>query len=214
MTVAVVTCAYGTHIRFFPRWLETVRLLGPKPDRVIVATDNGHFIDARDVDTVETRCRWTHPQAWHLDQAVRVAGTDWVWVVDVDDMPHPDGLAGLDYIEADVWQLGYRDSDGYQHRPPELTNAEYLALDCNPYAAGSAFRTDAYRHAGGYPDIAFQDWGLWRRLALSGAVFEPSDRAHYTYQRHPHTRSATELTPDTRARNVAEMLESEALLAA
>lgn len=210
LSVTVVTSMYGSLAhRFFEGWWKYVQRLDPAPDRVIVATDNGWSIDGA-ADMVVTRCPWRHPQAWHQNQALRLVDTDWVWLVDIDDHAKPDALAGLDDVRADVWLMGFeRSDDGFTYIPPKLTNDEYLAGDGNPYPAGSAIRTEAVCALGGFLDVAFQDWSLWRRLAAAGYEFEVSGRIHYTYQRHPYTRSELELTPDTRERNVAEMLSLE-----
>lgn len=157
----------------------------------------------------ELPCKWRHPQAYHLNEAIRQVETEWAWIVDIDDIVMVDGLRGLGDVEADVWQMGFLRSDGELYRPPALTNDEYLAERGNPYVAGSAIRVEAFREVGGFTDIAFQDWGLWRRLALVGATFQASDRAHFHYMRHPYARSVVELTPERRAFHEAQMLADE-----
>lgn len=192
MTVGIVSCVYGDYEQFFPRWSASIDGLTRQPDEAhVVYGPRG----------------WRHPQAELLDRAIRRIGTEWVWVLDIDDEALPDGLDGLDALDADVWQFGYTSADGtVQHVPPRLDNDEYLAMRRNPYASSSAFRVAAYVEAGGYPDVAFQDWALWRRFARAGARFAFSDRAHYVYHRHADTRSARELTPARRAANESEML--------
>jgi hypothetical protein len=86
-----------------------------------------------------------------------------------------------------------------------MDNAEILALDHNPFVAGSFVRTDILLDAGGFPDCALQDWALWRRLARIGAVFAPGDRARFKYMRHGLTRGATELTAYDRRKHIVEM---------
>ncbi len=208
MSVTVVSCVYGKHYyKFVPRWLAAVEDLDPAPDAVIVATDGG--IDIPDVKVIETFCHWRHPQAWHLQQAIMAATTEWVWIVDIDDLAFTDGLAGLHDVASDVWQLGFERSDGEIHLPPRLTAAEYLSSERNQYCGAAMIRTDIFREVGGFQDLALQDWALWRRLARNGATVDPSDRTHFLYQRHPRTRGATELTMDVRGDHMAEMLEAE-----
>lgn len=206
MSVTVVSCVYGSrgYERFVPRWHAALGVLRRWPDEIIVATDRSHGLWEFARELV-AQCSWLHPQAFYLQQAVEAAETEWVWIVDMDDLVLPDGLDGLEQVDADVWQMGYRISDGDKHIAPQLTGAEYLALESNPFAAGSAFRTDAFHKCGGFPDAAFQDWGLWRRMAQHGATFLASDRAHYRYIRHEKTRSAVELTSDLRGDHIEEM---------
>lgn len=208
MTVAVVSCVYGaTHRRFIERWADAVRALHPAPDDLIVATDTYQNIPG--ARTIECFSDWKHPQAYYLQRAVTAADTDWVVVADIDDVLHPDALRGIDEVAADVWQFGFVRSDAEVYLPPRLTPAEFLSSDKNVYVGSSAIRTDIFHDCGGYPDVALQDWGLWRRLARHGAVVEPSIRTHFTYMRHPQTRGKTELTAAARAEHLAEMMETE-----
>lgn len=206
MSVTVVSCVYGKNGfgAFIPRWIEAVDKLDPAPDRVIVASDEMYMVPG-DVDILRLRCTWQYPQAYYLAAAIRLVDTDWVWVVDMDDYAMVDGLAGIDEVAADVWQMGMKTSSGEVYVPPQLTADEYLALDHNPFVAGSAFRVDAYRRAGGYRDVAIQDWGLWLALAASNASFQSSGRTHYHYMRHPLTRSETETTIEQRPKHTAEI---------
>lgn len=198
MSVTVVSCVYGDRFpHFIPRWGLFVRALAPAPDAVIVGSDRDH--DIRDAYVVATDCPWRHPQAWHLNQAIQAADTDWVWIVDIDDCAMADGLKGLEAVTGQVWQVGYRRSDGETYIPSEAA----LYADGNMFTAGSFIRRDLFLAIGGFRDVAFQDWDLWRRIGPWPVEF--SGRAHYHYMRHPHTRSATELTPDTREAHVEEM---------
>lgn len=193
MSVTVVSCVYGTRFwGFVERWWDAVEKLDPAPD------------DVRLVKGGE--CPWRHPQAYYLNQAIAESGTEWVWIVDIDDIAHPDALAGLDDVDADVWQMGFDRSDGETYVPPPLSNGEYLASPRNVYVAGSAIRVEAFRAVGGFRDVALQDWDLWRRLAVHGARFQSSGRTHFRYMRHALTRGATELTMDRRGEHLEEML--------
>lgn len=202
MSVSVVSCVYGSYAGFAQGWAAAIDMLDPAPDLVVVAGDSRARVD---VSIVQPRCRWRYPQAYYLNAAIRQVETEWVWIVDIDDFAKPDGLAGLDDVDADVWQVGFERSDGETYLPPRLTNDEYLASSKNVYVAGSMVRTDAFRAVGGFRNLALQDWDLWRRLAAAGYRFEASARTHFHYMRHPHTRGATELTLDRRAEHLEEM---------
>lgn len=204
MSVTVVSCVYGIrYAGFFKSWWNNIQLLDPAPDAAIVSTDGtGH---PSGPTMLYGQSDWKHPQAFHLHNAISHAETDWVWISDVDDIPMTDALQGIDDVEADVWQMGYVTAQDGSYAPPTLTADEYLALDGNPFVGSSAIRVDAYRAAGGFPDAAFQDWGLWRRLARNGATFQSSGRAHFHYVRHPDTRGALELTQGRRMEHLQEM---------
>ena len=209
MTITLVTTLYGDagHIDYLPRWLDAVAAVrDPSPDRVIIGADR--HLDAPATDVVITTCQWRHPHAWHLNQAIQQANTDWVWVSDVDDTPFPDALAGIDDVTADVWQMGY-DMGDFVYIVPDYTPDEYLARPTNQFCGTSAFRLDAFNQVGGYDDIGFHDWGLWRKMCRAGMTIKSSGRAHFDY-RPPHTRSAQEFHPAARSRYLAELREIEA----
>ncbi len=200
--VTVVSCVYGdTHWQFSRTWWNAIHKLDPAPGAIIVATDNNVSRRA----TVEATCTWQYPQAFYLQKAIELAQTDWVWICDIDDIAYPDALAGLEDVEADVWQMGYDRSDGLRYIPPRLTGHEFASLQGNVYVAGSAIRRDAFLGVGGFRDVAYQDWDLWLRLAKTGATFEPSGRTHFRYMRHPQTRGELELTTDERTKHIREM---------
>lgn len=183
--VTIISCVYGpTHTKFLPRWLDATKKI-PR-NALIVAPEM-------------SKCPWQYPQAFYLNWAANLAETEWVWISDIDDLPFPDALDGLEDVEADVWLTGFG------HPIPRLTNEEYLASPENVYPGSSAFRLEAFHRAGGFPDIAFQDWGLWRRMARTGATFDPSARAHFSYTQHDASRSRTDITPARRAEHLAEL---------
>lgn len=208
VSVTVVSCVYGNaYDHFIAEWAESVATLSPRPDEVIVASDRDRLIPHARV--VVSDCPWQHPQAWHLREAIEYASSDWIWQLDIDDRAMPDALDGLDDVAAAVWQMGFLRSDGEVYCPPDITGDEFLASERNVFTAGSAFRTTWFWRAGGFADVALQDWLLWRRMAKAGAWFRSSGRTHYYYQRHEGTRGATELGMEHRAEHLAEMLLAE-----
>lgn len=214
VNATIISCIYGDdYDRFLGDWEWGVRRLDPQPEAVIVATDHPRRI--RGAKVVIASAPGQHKQAIHLQRALRDVETEWVWIHDIDDIAFPDALDGLEHIRADVWQLGYERSDGLVYKPPQMTAAEVLTSSRNPFVAGSCIRTEALRAVGGFPDLALQDWALWRLLAQAGATFRSSDRTHFRYVRHSAARGERELTLDRRDFDIAEMraLEEEHALA-
>ncbi len=208
MTVTVVSCVYGSGFEdFIDRWAAAIAALEPKPDAVIVASDRSYYVPG--AETIEAECDGTYPQAFYQQLAVDSTDTDWVWLLDIDDLAIPNALRGLDAVKADVWQMGFDRSDGEVYVPPLLSNDEYLASKRNVYVGGSCVRTDALLEVGGIPDVALQDWALWRRLARAGAKIVPSARVHFRYMRHDLTRGETELVLERRQQHLVEMMEAE-----
>jgi hypothetical protein len=204
----IVSALYGDgYEAFVADWAASVHALDPAPERVILATDRK--LDLHRVQTLRADCDWRHPQAFYLNLAVEWAETEWVWIVDIDDFALPDGLDGIEDVDADVWAVGFDRSDGVVYLPPPLTPESVLAAQTSVIPGSSMFRTDVFREAGGFRDVALQDWALWRSLARVGARFESSGRPHFRYMRHPGTRGETELTVTARPEHLAEMLDAE-----
>lgn len=210
--VTVISCVYGdSHDQFIPRWLEAVEQLDPAPQEVIIGSDCPRKIAGVTVVNNDLLPGiWWYPQPCYLQQALWAASTEWVWIHDIDDLAFPDALEGLDDVDADVFQMGYERSDGEIYLPPILQASDVLASPYNPFVACSCVRTSVLRDVGGFPDVALQDWSLWRLLAHACATFSASDRPRFHYMRHPDTRGARELTFTNRDRHVREMLDWEA----
>jgi hypothetical protein len=204
----VISCLYGdSHDEYVDEWVRALRGLDPAPAWVIVGTDRPRLIGG--VLEVEADAGGRYPQPAYLNAALELVRTEWVWQLDVDDVAFSDALEGLELVAGDVWQLGYTSSDGEDYRPPQLAGAELLELDRNPFVAGSCIRASTLRAVGGFPDVALQDWALWRELARAGASFVSSSRSHFYYRRHAMTRGQTELTISARAEHLEEMLARE-----
>lgn len=212
--VTIISSLYGnSHDSYLSDWLGAVGMLNPAPCEVIIGTDRyRHITTALEVFRLR-QDRSSYPQSFHLNSALQEVRSEWVWIHDIDDLAFPDALEGIEHVDADVIQAGYERSDGEVYIPLALENDEILALDHNPFVAGSFVRTDILLDAGGVPDVALQDWALWRHLARMGAVFASGDRPRFRYMRHGRTRGATELTNKARREHMAEMYRWEASLA-
>lgn len=186
-TVAIVGCIYGEgYGLFLEQWQRAIGRLHRRPDEVVM------------VDGRLDECPWKHPQAYWLNAGAAHASSEWLWFVDVDDLVLPSGLDGIDALtlETDVWLAGFVDSNGRTHVPTALPNLAYQMSSSNGYPAGSFVRRSAFESVGGFDDIAFQDWGLWRKLAAAGAGFRSSGRVNYRRRLHPAQRTVTELATD------------------
>jgi hypothetical protein len=212
--VTIISCLYGTtHDDYLGDWLHAVGMLNPAPREVVIGTDRYRHITSVLEVFRRRQDRSSYPQAFHLNSALKEVQSEWVWIHDIDDLAFHDALEGIEHIDADVVQVGYERSDGEVYIPPVMDNEEILALEYNPFVAGSFVRTDILLDAGGFPDVALQDWALWRRLARIGAVFAPGDRARFKYMRHGQTRGVRELTAYDRRKHIVEMHRWEGSLA-
>jgi hypothetical protein len=196
--VTVISCLYGqSHDRFLYDWLEAIRNLDPAPVTTVLATDRPLFMPEVFVVTHRNH-DWTYPQAFYMNSALEHVETEWVWINDIDDLAFPDALDGVEDLDADVFQFGFRRSDGEIHIPSSPS-------PLNQLVAGSCVRAEALRSVGGFRDVALQDCDLWLRLRDAGVRFEFSDRPRFYYRRHPAARGVRELTLDQRERHMAEL---------
>ncbi len=195
MTVAVVSCVYGTdYDQFIPEWENALKNLTRPADEIIL--HHGERLPDEE-----------YPQARLLNEAVLQATSEWIWKLDVDDLALPDALDLIDYVASDVWLMGYVHSVDGEYVPPALPNDQYLASSKNTYPSMSAFRREAFLEVGGYPLIGHEDWGLWRRMARANCAFESSGRVHCMYRRHPQSRTETEFSQDARVVLMREVMD-------
>lgn len=192
--VAIIAPLYGDEYdHFVPAWFDAIAALDRQPDEVIL--HRGEPLPGE-----------TGTCARLKNEAAALSAADWIWTLDVDDLALPDALTGIDDVDADVWAMGYTGVDG-EFIPDVIPNDEYLRLPTQLYPAMSAFRHISFDSVGGFPQIAYEDWGLWRRMARAGCTFESSGRVHSIYRSHPLSRTATEYTHEARPAMLIEMME-------
>ncbi len=190
-----MSSCWGNYDKFRAQWEEGVGNLQRQPDEVVVIEGNG-------------RGRW--PQAEMMNEAVRETSSEWVWPLGIDNFAFPWALNHLDGMDADVVQFGYLRSDGAPYLVPAHPGSVYLKLSRNPFVSDSPFRRSAFDRAGGFPDIGFEDWGLWRRMIKTGARFTVSPFIHFLYRLHDESRSTLEYTEmESRREKYDEMLAGE-----
>lgn len=176
--VTVWTTVFGRYHRFLPDWLSAVE--AAEPARVLVVSDRMLSLP---VDVVVVRSSSEFPEAEMRNVACRESD-GWLWQIDVDDRILPDALRALEGRVCDVLQVGYQSSAGHVYVPSVAPNDEYLKHP-NCYTSGSPFTKDIWERAGGFPNIAFSDWGFWRRCARAGAHFEEAGQVCYWYREEP-----------------------------
>jgi hypothetical protein len=202
MTVSIVTVIYGdAYDRYLAPWIDAS--LAAKPDDILVVTDmprcdEHHYARNRITEiTKSVASGWRFPTSALLNCAFEWAKTEWVWVVGVDDKIRPDALTVLqENNDADIVQVGYARSDGYYYTPPAWSNADIVQHTNNGLFACSPVKRDAWLRVGGYPDVAFEDWAMWRKMARAGCVFAYTDQIAVDYSWHPETNATMRYLSD------------------
>jgi hypothetical protein len=185
MSVTIFASCFNGYDVYLERWVAAIERMDPQPDAVVLATDRLHSLPTM-IEQLQCRPETRWPIPGYNNKALSVVETDWAWRVDVDDQPLPDMLVGMN-TDCDVWHGGYENQHGHVYIPGHVTADEVLAAPYNPILSASAFRMAYWRDGTHFPDIAFDDWGFWRRLARDGARFASAGRVLYLYDFHPHT---------------------------
>jgi hypothetical protein len=200
MAVTLWTTCFGSYGRFLDGWIDAAMRSGA--DEILVASDTPRPVpDGVRLEVVDTDFRFR--EAGFRNEACALAEHEWLWQIDVDDRIVPDAARMVEGHTAGVVQVGYQRSDGPIYIPGVIANERYLASGGNSYVSGSPFTREAFEASGGFPDIAWSDWGLWRRMARAGVTFAAANQVAYWYRWEPHD-SVTGIYTDPQ--HVAEVL--------
>lgn len=179
--VTIITAVYGDkYDQFIDDWIEAIEALDPAPARVLIGTDR-----QRDVKFEQVVCdckdvKWRSPYLWN--KCIEESSTQWIWVLDIDDRFVPDALTMLE-TDADVVAVGLKISDSAKYIPQAISNDTIINTKLNYLNCGSPIKKAAWEKVGGYPEIAFTDWGMWRILARADAKFYFPNRVGYIYRK-------------------------------
>lgn len=176
--VTVWTTVFGGYHRFLPGWLDAAA--AARPDRLLIVSDRHLEVPA---DVIVAEPVGEFPE--HRFRNIACEAADgWLWQIDVDDRIMPDAVGVLAGRTCDVVMAGFETTSGGRHVPEVLPHSDFLQGP-NRYASGSPFTRDVWERAGGFPNIAFSDWGFWRRCARIGSTFEAAGRPCYWYRDEP-----------------------------
>lgn len=202
--VGVVVTARD-HARHLPATLYSVVAQTHAPERIVLV-DDGSQEDVYEVAHQFPKVLYTRVDLGKgltgnpaRRQGVSLLGdVNYVCCIDGDgDYVPPDYLERLlEAIEADCRSAVayprlrlFGDRQGVVDQP---FSRETLRRT-NIAPVSSLIRADAYRQAGGWPDVptgACQDWSMWRRICDLGWRMAPAN-TEYFWRRHPASLSAT-----------------------
>jgi hypothetical protein len=180
--VTVVGCVWGEYHQYVERWLTSIRACDPAPQRVILSSDR--FIELPDVLVLVSENQGEHPHNARWNECVAMAETEWVAVLGVDDELLPDIFKDLP--DCDVYQVGYivPSREIADHIPPDYSAKQLRELEFNPTCHPSPFKKNVFDKVGGFRDVAFSDWALFRDMAWADAHFRSSGKFGYRYNWH------------------------------
>jgi hypothetical protein len=176
--ISIVVLAWGEpgnrYSGFVGRWWEAVMAMSPKPAEVVVVHSEPEPLGLLNaapagMKLVAVPCEGTAPQM--ANAGVRAASQPWFSAIGVDDTYRPDAFKHLEAAtqvgaEIVVWNHQERDSDHVW----ECFWSPAVLRRANTVQGASPVRRSLWERAGGFPDVAWWDWGFWLRAAAAGAV--------------------------------------------
>lgn len=158
-------------------------------DQIVLATDEKKDVPSGIDLLIVKPGQYVHPIPEFSNAAVRHLDTDWCWNMDVDNFVLPSALFEIRNIDAEVYQAGFKTHYENSYTPPPMSAQDVINADYCFMTAGSAFKKWMWENIDGYPDVGYQDWGLWKKMAKAGARFHVSSQPVYYYYDHKNSAS-------------------------
>lgn len=172
-TVGVVGICHG-YPEHLTGWLESVRSLNRKPDKIVLVLYAE--IDKSNYDLEGVRVLpWWDDFAFSdmLNLGFEYCDTDWISWIGIDDRYRPHALDKLDSCEADVLALGFEYDTGQIWTPANVTAEQILSLQANMIPCGSPVRRELWNeHPFDQRISPYEDWCFWIGTAVAGATYE------------------------------------------
>ena len=172
-TVGVVSICHG-YPQDIPNWIQSVRLLNRKPDKIVLVLFADIDQSDLDLDGI-TVVPWFDDFAFSdmMNLAFEYCDTDWVSWIGIDDRYRPHALDKIDTCEADVLALGFQYDTGQIWTPANVTAEQILSLHANMIPCGSPVRRWVWERNPFDQRIApYDDWCFWIGTAVAGATYD------------------------------------------
>jgi hypothetical protein len=206
-TLGVVSICHG-YPQDIPGFIESVRSLNRKPDKVVLVLF--HEIDRTDLDLDGiTVIDWHGDFAFSdmMNLAFENCQTDWVSWVGIDDRYRSHALDKIDTCAADVLALGFQYDTGQIWTPANVTNEQVQSLHANMITCGSPVRRWLWERNPFDQTIApFDDWCFWVGTAVSGATYDCTLNIDVDYAYAGHTVPSDSLARATVAQYLVNQL--------
>jgi len=181
--VTIMAWIYGENYdQFLPEWLDGIKNLNTKPKRIIVCSDRPREIKNVEVIVKPVEKDWKVPNPHYANFICNYTDTEWILLMDIDDVIDANCLDGLNDVNADVWLMGININGQEKYFPPQMSN-ESISSDSNCYFCfGSPFKRQLALD-NPFHDSPYTDWIFWRQIARAGAKFECANKIGYRYRR-------------------------------
>jgi hypothetical protein len=185
MSITLYTTSWnGYWDKYGTAWTGYIKRLNPQPDRILVISDkpiNSEF------EVIVTNKPEAAVPAHFRNIAVDAADTVFICASDVDDAPKEDLLSGLNY-DYDINAFSYVTDKGIE-RHINIDGWNNL-IDLDEYVffflpGTSPIKVEAIRDVGGYPNIEYEDAGIWVKLRNSNKTIYYDNKIKFIYNEIP-----------------------------
>lgn len=176
--VSVIVPSFGPpgshYAAFVPRFWQAIKAMSPQPAEVVVVHTDPEPLGILAAAPAGVTVRSVPVPAGISfatmgNAGVSAATSAWCCCVGVDDMLTPNALAYLTAAcvagaEVQVWD--HQESGGTVRHGAWLP---FGLIGNNTVHGSCPFTRDLWFRVGGFPEVAWCDWGLWLRCAAAGA---------------------------------------------
>ena len=176
--VSVIVPSYGPpgshYAAFVPRFWQAITAMDPRPAEVVVVHTDPEPLGILASWGGDVRCRAVAvpaglSMARMLNAGVREASQPWALTVGIDDMLTPEALRYLPDAKAagaEIMLWNHAEESGAVR---EGSWQPYRLIRRNTLHGSCPFTRGLWQAVGGFPDVAWCDWGFWLRCAAYGA---------------------------------------------
>lgn len=181
--VTIMAWIYGDNYdQFLERWINGINNLETKPSRIIVCSDKPRNIEIAEVIHKPIESDWKVPNPHYANFICNYTNTEWMLLMDIDDVIKPDCLNNLNEVNADVWLMGIDINGQEKYYPPKMSNESIYSDPYCYFCFGSPFKRQwALKFP--FHDSPYTDWIFWRQIARAGANFELANKIGYWYRK-------------------------------
>lgn len=182
MSITLYTAAWGGYWeKYGETWTKNIKKLNPQPDKIIIISDK--LIDSEFEVLVTDRPK-SEIIAHFRNFALQNINTTHVAALDLDDEPYPNLLSNINY-DYDINAFSYISENGTEYHFNKdiwdnLLEFDHYVFPNTP--SSSLIRVQAIKDCGGYPDLEYEDAGLWLKMKIANKSIYSNNQVRFIYK--------------------------------
>lgn len=182
MSITLYTLAWGEYWeKYGDAWTKNIKNLNPQPDKVIIISDK--LIDS-EFQVFVTDKPESGIIAHFRNFALQNINTTHMVASDLDDEPYPNLLSNINY-DYDINAFSYISENGTEYHFNKeiwdnLFNSDHYSFANIPGV--SLIKVDSIKDCGGYPDIEYEDAGLWIKMRMANKSVYSNNQIRFVYK--------------------------------